>query len=32
MANSGYEITRPKMPEFAAHLSVRGLVSDCVPA
>jgi hypothetical protein len=32
MANTGYDITRTKMPEFAAHLFVRGLVSCCVSA
>jgi hypothetical protein len=32
MANTGYDITRTKMPTFVAHLPVRGLVSYCVPA
>jgi hypothetical protein len=32
MANTGYDITRTKMPTLVAHLSVRGLVSYCVPA
>lgn len=32
MANTGYDITRTKMPTFVACLSVRGLVSSCVPA
>ncbi len=32
MTKTGYDITRTKMPAFAAHRSVRGLVSYCVPA
>jgi hypothetical protein len=32
MANIGYANTRMKMPTFGGRLSVRGLVSICVPA
>ncbi len=32
MANIGSDNTRTKMPTSVAHLPVRGLVSDCVPA
>lgn len=32
MANTGYDITRTKMPTLVAHPPVRGLVSYCVPA